>query len=134
MSALYPQAKFGFAVQRGGAHWRLHLANAPAPAPIRERERSRLPLRLTASVRLTARRRTLRHRRRSMTAILDPGLDFFVRHRDATRLGPGAKACDGRAPLRNPLLGRLVGRPNEFRHRLAMPRDRDFAAFLDFVE
>src|SRR3954451_22476457 len=129
-----PQAKSGFFVPRGGAHWRLHSANAPAPAPIRERERSRLLLRLIALVRSTARRQTSRHRRPSMAAILDPGLDFLMRHRDATRLGPGANACDGRASLRYHFCGRLFCGPNELRHRLAVPRDRDLAAFLDLIE
>jgi hypothetical protein len=69
-----------------------------------------------------------------MPTILDPGLDFFVGYRQATRLGPGAQSCDGRASLRYHIRGRLFGRPNKLRYRFTVPRNRDFATFLDLVE
>src|SRR3954452_3502447 len=72
--------------------------------------------------------------KRSMTALVDPPLDRFVAYAKVDFARTFSNSPD-RLPPPLDFLGReFGGRLHKLRHRLAVARDRDFAAFLDFVE
>src|SRR4051794_10048927 len=69
-----------------------------------------------------------------MAPLVDPPLDRFVAYSKVDFARTFPNSLDRLTPPLDFLGRKFSVRLHEFRHRFAVPRDRDFTAFLDFVE
>ena len=69
-----------------------------------------------------------------MTPLVDPPLNRFVTYSKVDFARTFSNSLDRLTPPLDFLRREFSGRLYQFRHWLAMPRDRDFAALLDFIE
>ena len=69
-----------------------------------------------------------------MAPLVDPPLNRFVAYSKVDLARTFSNPLDRLTPPLNFLRRELGGRLHQLRHRLAVTRDRDFAAFLDFVK